>query len=79
MAERIRSILGSWLVETRADGLYVLVEEVGGQGELGPFHDLDAARQGLIAYLGSGPEPGSGRDRIGRESEPDWGTDRRGE
>lgn len=79
MAELIRSILGSWLVETRADGLYVLVEEVGGQGELGPFPDLDAARQGLIAYLGSGPEPGSGRDPMGRENDPARGSCRGGE
>lgn len=75
MAELIRNILGSWLVETRADGLYVLVEEVGGQGELGPFPDFNTARQGLIAYLGSDPEPGSSRGAIRREDEPAWDND----
>jgi hypothetical protein len=50
----------NWRVERRADGLYVMIEEIGGLGALGPFTDLDAARRGLAAYLsGTLPEPAS--------------------
>jgi hypothetical protein len=40
-----------WRFETRADGVYVAIEEIGGQGELGPFVDVATARMALVAYL----------------------------
>jgi hypothetical protein len=40
----------AWRFEARENGVYVAVEEIGGQGELGPFADLPAARIALLGY-----------------------------
>jgi len=41
----------NWRHEQRADGLYVIIEEIGGLGALGPFPDADAARIGFARYF----------------------------
>ena len=41
----------NWRHEQRADGLYVIIEEIGGLGALGPFPDANAARIGFARYF----------------------------
>lgn len=41
----------NWRHEQRADGLYVIIEEIGGLGALGPFPDAEAARIGFARYF----------------------------
>ena len=51
----------NWRIEQRSDGLYVIIEEIGGLGALGPFADADAARIGFARYfLGLDLAPPSG-------------------
>jgi hypothetical protein len=51
----------NWRLEQRTDGLYVIIEEIGGLGALGPFADAEAARIGFARYfLGLDPAPPSG-------------------
>jgi hypothetical protein len=51
----------NWRLEQRADGLYVIIEEIGGLGALGPFADAEAARIGFARYfLGLDLAPPSG-------------------
>ena len=46
-----------WVFQTRADGIYILIEEIGGQGEMGPFARMEEARSALADYLRSVPLP----------------------
>ena len=55
-AERVGAMAGdlfheNWRHEQRADGLYVIIEEIGGLGALGPFPDAEAARIGFARYF----------------------------
>ena len=45
-----------WVFETRPAGIFVLIEEIGGQGEMGPFARMEDARSALGSYLGSHPD-----------------------
>jgi hypothetical protein len=62
----------NWRLERRTDGLYVIIEEIGGLGALGPFADAEAARIGFARYfLGLDLAPPSGPVLPKRDADKD--------